>query len=44
MIVTFTWEQRDDGGVCATMLNRKEGVESPGAYVDGSLTWPFLLA
>ena len=27
-------QQRHDGGGCATMRERWEGVESPGAYVD----------
>ena len=27
-------QQRDDGGGCATMGDRQEGMESPGAYVD----------
>ena len=26
--------QKDDGGGCATMSERQEGVESPSAYVD----------
>ena len=34
MIATFTQKQMDDGGGCATMCYRKEGVESPCAYVD----------
>ena len=28
------WPQRDVGGGCATMHERKKGIESPGVYVD----------
>ena len=27
------WQQRNDGGSCATMRERPERVESPGTYV-----------
>ena len=27
------WQQMNDGGGCATMRERPEGVESPGTYV-----------
>ena len=27
------WQQRNDGGDCATMHKRPERVESPGTYV-----------
>ena len=32
-------QQRDDDGGCPTMHKRKEGVESPGPYVDDLVTY-----